>query len=196
MNSASRPDSWPATDGNRTSPAAGIAITSSGFTDIIQARRLLHADNRRLLLGRSGLRRTALVAVAGLATIRPLFSSTVAPRRAAGFTPRRFRGVCHAGCHRWLIARAIVCARRFRLRGQYVFAATPALSAQQQQAALTQRNQELQSKTATLDQDNQDLQTQLAQTQSNRGCCRSSRRDARAARQHDLALRRPGKTSN
>lgn len=38
-------------------------------------------------------------------------------------------------------------------------------AAQQQQIALAQRNQELQSRATSLDQDNQDLQTQLAQTQ-------------------------------
>ena len=38
-------------------------------------------------------------------------------------------------------------------------------TAQQQQTALAQRNQELQSRASTLDQDNQDLQTQLAQVQ-------------------------------
>ncbi len=38
-------------------------------------------------------------------------------------------------------------------------------AAQQQQIALAQRNQELQSRASSLDQDNQDLQTQLAQSQ-------------------------------
>jgi flagellar motor protein MotB len=66
-----------------------------------------------------------------------------------------------AGC--WPIALAALvacgCAQNpYALQNQ--LAAT-----QQQQAALAQRNQELQSRATSLDQDNQDLQTQLAQTQ-------------------------------
>ena len=63
----------------------------------------------------------------------------------------------------WLTALGLLatagCAQSsYALQGQLT-------AAQQQQAVLAQRNQELQSRAASLDQDNQDLQTQLAQTQ-------------------------------
>ena len=86
-----------------------------------------------------------------------------------------------AGC--WPIAlAAVVLAAGGPLRAERELAGT-----RQQQAALAQRNQELQSRATTLDQDNQELQTQLAQNQRQTRLWRT-RSTASAS---NLAARRP-----